>query len=224
MKNDGSTRIIAVIALIVAIVGLSVGFAVISKTLTISSSASVKPNQDYSFSVKFSSSKDSVVSSEISAKKAGPDSINEFFTGKNATITGNGTTLSGVGGTFTEPGQTITYDLFIFNEGKLPGYLTNVTFANASDVDQPVKCTAKEGADATQVAAACSGLKVKLTIDSDEYTGSQANIKNKTLDSNTGVPAKVVVEYAAGSNVADGDFDVAFGDITVTYSTKDSSE
>ena len=44
-KNRGS-RVIAIIALIVAVLGLTIGFAAFSSTLNISSSANVKPNAE----------------------------------------------------------------------------------------------------------------------------------------------------------------------------------
>ena len=45
MEKDRSTKIIAIAALLIGIVGLSLGFAAFSNTLTISSSAEVTPDQ-----------------------------------------------------------------------------------------------------------------------------------------------------------------------------------
>ena len=55
MERDRSAKIIAIVALCIAIVGLSIGFAAFSSNLTISSSANVKPDPS-SFDVNFSTS------------------------------------------------------------------------------------------------------------------------------------------------------------------------
>ena len=46
MKKDGNLKTITLLALIVAVIGLGVGFAAFTRTLTISSSATVTPNDD----------------------------------------------------------------------------------------------------------------------------------------------------------------------------------
>ena len=53
MEKNRSTQLIAIIALVVGIIGLSVGFASFSSVLSIKSSADVKPDKD-SFTVVFS--------------------------------------------------------------------------------------------------------------------------------------------------------------------------
>ena len=46
MERDRSAKIIAIVALCVAVVGLSIGFAAFSNNLTIKSNATVSPNQN----------------------------------------------------------------------------------------------------------------------------------------------------------------------------------
>ena len=55
MERDRSAKIIAIVALCVAVVGLSIGFAAFSNNLTIKSNATVTPNQN-DFDVNFSTS------------------------------------------------------------------------------------------------------------------------------------------------------------------------
>ena len=45
MERNRQTKVIAIVALCVAVVGLTLGFAAFSNTLTISSSATVTPNE-----------------------------------------------------------------------------------------------------------------------------------------------------------------------------------
>ena len=45
MKQNKQSKLVAILALCVSVVGLTLGFAAFSNTLTISSSATVKPDQ-----------------------------------------------------------------------------------------------------------------------------------------------------------------------------------
>lgn len=46
MERDRKIRMLSIVALVLAITGMSLGFAAFSSTLTISSSATVTPNSD----------------------------------------------------------------------------------------------------------------------------------------------------------------------------------
>ena len=59
MEHNRKQKMLIIIALVVGIASLSIGFAAFSTTLNISSSASVTPNSD-TFSVKFSTNKEYV--------------------------------------------------------------------------------------------------------------------------------------------------------------------
>ena len=112
MKNKKG---ITIAALIIAIVGLSIGFAAFSNTLTISSSASVNPDTT-SMNVVFSSSSSSAETALIQSTKNINDVAN--FTSTNATITGaDYRTLNNVSAAFTAPGQNVTYNLYVYNAG-----------------------------------------------------------------------------------------------------------
>ena len=68
MEKDRSTRVIAIAALIVGVVGLTIGFAFTASQLTIKSSAEVNPVDD--FSVLFSSSESSLATDDITPTMA----------------------------------------------------------------------------------------------------------------------------------------------------------
>ena len=80
MEKNRTAQIIAIIALVVGIAGLSIGFASFSSVLNIQSSANVKPDSS-TMNVDFSSSIDSVELSEIV-----PTSIPNSVTATNGTI------------------------------------------------------------------------------------------------------------------------------------------
>ena len=100
---ERSSKIIAVAALCVAVVGLTLGFAAFSNTLTIESSANVKPDAS-TFNVDFSSSNSALENNPV-APVLEPGTLNAG----SATISNVGNpTISGLEVEFTEPGQKAT--------------------------------------------------------------------------------------------------------------------
>ena len=77
MKNK-TFKIISIVALLLGIVGITLGYAAFSSTLKIESSAEVAPNES-SFNVDFSSSNTSVVEEDITP------ALNTNVTGFSAT-------------------------------------------------------------------------------------------------------------------------------------------
>ena len=215
MERDRSAKIIAIVALCVAIVGLSVGFAAFSNELTINSNATVSPNAS-DFDVNFSTSNTSEQDGTVSG--VGTNSA----TGENATINNsNSPTITGLKANFTEPGQKVTYSFYAHNAGKYAAYLNNVTYANVSGKTATKVCTAGVGTDATMVEAACNGISVSVKVGNDTYTGSMDSITNHLLDLDAYEEVVVTIEYTSTASRADGDFEVAFGDITLTYDSVD---
>lgn len=215
MERDRGTKIIAIVALCVAIVGLSVGFAAFSSNLTINSSAKVTPNAS-DFDVNFSTSNTSELDGTVNG--VGTNSA----TGEDATIdNSDAPTITGLKANFTEPGQTVTYSFHAHNAGKYVAYLNNVTYSNVSGKTATKVCTAGSGTDATKVEAACNGISVSVKVGSDTYTGSMDRITSHSLAIDTYEEVVVTIEYASDATRADGDFDVAFGDIVLTYDSVD---
>lgn len=225
MERNRGSQVLAIVALLLAVGGLSLGFAAFSETLTIKSSAEVKPAND--FNVDFLSQTNAetttvagVVSGETGAT-AGEATIN------NAT---NAPTIGGLKANFTKPGQTVTYTFDVANTGKLQAYLKKVTFA------APAKtCTANATntsgtgtATDSLVQAACEDISIKISVDGTEYATTTAVSDGTGLapvDGNGAVVAAgkkevvVTITYAADGDRADGDFTVAFGDISLDYNS-----
>ena len=215
MERDHSAKIIAIVSLCVAIVGLSIGFAAFSNNLTIKSNATVTPNAS-DFDVNFSTSNTSELDGTVSG--VGTNSS----TAENATIDNSDSpTITGLKANFTEPGQKVTYSFYAHNAGKYAAYLNNVTYANVSGKTATKVCTAGTGTDTTMVEAACNGISVSVKVGNDTYTGSMDRITNHLLDLDNYEEVVVTIEYANGATRADGDFEVAFGDITMTYESVD---
>ena len=71
------------------------------------------------------------------------------------------------------------------------------------------------------VEAACNGISVSVKVGNDTYTGSMDSITNHLLALNAYEEVVVTIEYTSTASRADGDFEVAFGDIILTYDSVD---
>ena len=122
------------------------------------------------------------------------------------------------------------YNFFTKNAGELKAYLKSVTFANISGESVAKKCVAKTvtapKTPATQslVDRACQGITLTVTVGSEAFTGSTlrnafASETAHDLAKAGSEPVKVTIAYEAGSEQADGGFDVSFGDVTLLYSS-----
>lgn len=212
MKNK-TFKIISIVALLLGIVGITLGYAAFSSTLKIESSAEVVPNES-SFNVDFSSSNTSVVEDDITP------TLNTNVTGFSATNAEIDNTsnpvISNLHATFTEPGQSATYTFYAYNRGEYLAYLNSIIFTGNKT------CTARTNTNQSLVDTACTGISLSVQVTGiDATTTSLASITNHTLAVGGADTITVVIEYAAGSGRADGDFDVTFPDITLTYNPID---
>ena len=128
MEKKRGNQVMAIAALFIAVIGLSLGFAAFSNTLTIKSSATVTPDASV-FDVNLSSAAATTATDAIvpvkthTGEEYAAGSYNAtHFTATNATITnealptnGGGTTnakIENLSVNFTEPGQTVTYSFY----------------------------------------------------------------------------------------------------------------
>ena len=220
MEKDRSTRIIAIAAILVGIVGISLGFAFVASNLIISSSAAVTPVDD--FHVYFSSSENALATAAV----PGVGSSNDV-TATNAAIDNTtapkSPTITNLSATFTAPGQYATYSFYAWNDNDYTAYLKSLTFASNAPT-----CTARNAADQTSATAACAGITLSISVGTGasaitNQTTSLATISGHSLASKSTEPIVVKIDYASNALKASGDFDVSFGDITLTYDTVDNA-
>ena len=227
MKNKQG---ITIAALIAAIIGLSIGFAAFSNTLTINSNAGVNPDSS-SMNVVFSSSNNGTATQAVvPTKNAAATSANIGVT--NATITGR--TLSNLSAAFTAPGQSITYEtnLYVYNAGSLKAQLTGIVFNEAEEnYGSYKKCVAAtkdsnnqdipqaRQATPTLVTSACEGISISVTIGTatdvtPSSTGDKASLNYQTINAGSALAASVTISY--DGVYIDGPMEVIFGDIEIT--------
>ena len=218
VEKDRGSKVIAVVALCIAVVGVTLGFAAFSNTLNIKPSANVTPTGD-TFNVDFSSSDSAVETNPVTPVK-NPTSL----VAGNATINNSGSNpeISGLTATFTEPGQDVTYTFYVHNVGEYEAFLKSITYNNEATSSSFRKCTAGSGTTDALVQAACDDITVSVKVGSDaEVTATNSNITSHSLAKDANETVVVKIAYAAGGDRADGDFTVAFGDIALLYSTVD---
>ena len=213
MNENKGNKIVAIVALVLGAIGVTLGYAAFSNTLKIKSSAEVKPAST-AFNVDFSSSSSAVETNNITPTL---NKTAEGFTATDATINNTADPLvSNLKATFTEPGQSATYSFYAYNAGEFVAYLNSIVFSGSKT------CTAKEGTTQSLVDSACTGIKLSAKVGSEPATETSiASITDHTLAKNASEPVVVVLSYEDGSAVADGDFDVSFPDITLTYESAD---
>ena len=230
MNNNSKT--IAIIALVLAIVGLGIGFAAFSTTLTISSSATVNPDSTvFTGNVGF----DTTVGS--CAKVSGTSTD---VTGVAGTVTL--TQITGASATLTEPGDAVVCTYRTKNTSPYDAYLNAITYG-ASPYSTKLTCAPKtdgvaaaDRADATLVNNACAGITVTTQVGGTGFgagTGretatitsaannSLTNISSHTMAKTSGTE-NVYVKFEYNSNAtarADGPFIVTIPTIGITYAT-----
>ncbi|MBO5121209.1 MAG: hypothetical protein J6C28_05955 [Bacilli bacterium] len=211
MEHSRKQKLLMIVALIVGIASLSVGFAAFSVSLNISSSASVTPSSD-TFSVKFSTEKDSLVVEPVV-----PSSIYNATNVTNGIINNtNHPTITNLSASFSAPNQDVEYSFYIRNEGEYTAYLNNVNFIGDKT------CVADVGTTDSLVQQACESMKIVLNVDGNAYYDT-TKVSNKPLAPGESISAVVGLAYSDGEKYSDGSFKVTFPSISLVYSTIDDS-
>lgn len=217
MEKNRRAQVMAIVALLLAVGGLSLGFAAFSQSLTIKSSAAVSPDKN-TFNVVFTNSTENGTSVTPTLSPA------SGFTAADATINNSDHDITGLKANFTAPGQSATYTFKAKNTGELQAYLNGVTFnnVNGSSPAAAKVCTPGSGTTAALVTAACDDISISVKVgDGAAYTSSNGSIASHALAVGDSEDVVVTITYAEGGDRADGDFTVAFGDVSLLYGSVD---
>ena len=232
MERERNIKIIVVVALIISVISLSLGFAAFSNSLTIVANSNVQPLN--SLKVLFSSS--NILQEEIGENidvellPSGETTLYPGFTVavpiiNNSIVTAP--TLSNLKATFIRPGESVTYTLYIHNASSYDVELAAINFGTKN-------CVAKTGTSQNLVDAACGEIDIEVAVGGGTDEPPLVSASQKTNASNVvsghvlgaGEYETVAVKLlysdlssGAGNTDIDGDFDVTFGDVTLTYTT-----
>jgi len=156
MRNGRKNLQVILVAVILLLVGLSVGFAALSTTLNITTST-----------VKQEGS--SVVSWNIGFQgtSATPTSTGTSTTGRscdNATVTSSSVTINNA--TLSKPGDKCVYALTIKNSGTIAGSLGSVTPTKPTSTT----CTVTAASSTASAKMVCGNLTYTLSASNDDST------------------------------------------------------
>ena len=230
MERQRKYKIFSIVALVVAIAGMTLGFAAFSKVLTIESKATVMPDETKFSIVASGSATDKTPGGEYNLipTLVGFNSEEEAeYTELNTAkvINGEQTTIS-INPSFFRPGQSAEYLLYIHNVGEYDIYLKSMTFNNLEGTEMSKVCKPLEGEeiDSDILEQVCAGIN--LTFYSRTLSNTWMPVKsNMTLTNEIDLfpgeygIGKAVVEYSEDATPIDVPFTVEFSSIELLYST-----
>ena len=207
MNRD--SKLIAIVALVVAVVGLGIGFAAFTTNLTISSSAKVTPSQS-AFKVKFKANTLSCATHTGSGSAA-----------SSGTIGTDGLSISGISVTLTKPGDSVTCTATITAEGDYTAYLTGISTSKLT-----CSGTGTLGALGTE---ACKSIKATFSVGAASVTSTTAETTATTIGNDTTLSKggdtfgtntfTLKVEYLSSGKPTDEALTITIPKTTLTYET-----
>lgn len=218
MEKTRQIKILSIVALVVAIAGMTLGFAAFSTTLSISSSATVTPNSE-DFNVVMLGSKTDL-SDEYShvtvynGASAEDALISNYKGGSSLSLNAN----------FTNPGQYVVYNAYIHNFGEYDAYFDKIIFENVEGTSEKKTCTPVAGGGATLelVEQACESINMTVVASNGTVFDDSYNLSDVILLRGIAALGKVKITYDDEGVRVDGPFTVEFGDVKIIYSTIDT--
>lgn len=227
MEKDRVLRMVSVVALVVAVLGVTIGFAAWSATLKIMGvQTSVGAGQD-----------DEVFKNKIQFTNvtcAASGSATAADTGYGS-ISGTGFVWENAAVGLTKQGDSVTCTGTISNSSKYIAYFSSIEIGTSNNFE--IGCDFTDSTGSQGLAAACDALKLSAWIADDttnvaSIQGSTATNRIKSGITGLTIPAatgtspvtpgtntvKFKIEYA-GSDVADGPFTATLPDITFGLSS-----
>lgn len=233
MEKDRHSRILPIIALFVSVLTITLGFAAFSNSLTISSSATVTPDEkDFNINVYGIDNWGEIggypplslyTSTTTSVPLRGINNSPAAISGTPAKITDDGKsiTITDINIELSEPGQTASYFFMIKNEGKYDAYL-DLTNIEDFSLAYPVEgtCTPAEGTSIELVEKTCPYITITSILSASDgwgYSGGEyAELKKGDY-----LLLEMVVDYYSAKNIprADGEFTITFPDKVFNFTT-----
>ena len=232
MERQRKYKIFSIVALVLAICGMSLGFAAFSKVLTITASATVTPNEE-DFKVVTYGFKDEEsfytfwpgaeieqnwLSNNISI---GVPVYLDTTTGTVATITNdkNNTRISDINVTFNKNQSGFQYYFIIKNEGKYDAYINLKEFENY-DLKTGDCIAIEETANQDAINEACKDTEIMIAVytsDNNDIEGTEEEPYYK-LEVNDFIILDL--QISTGKNSVNIDpYNVEFEDITINFSS-----
>ena len=190
MEKERKIKVLSIVTLLVAVLGLTVAFAALSETLTINGSATVNTA---SWDIHFKNLSSPTLTGDAAVTTA-------------PTIDSKGTTIGTYALKLTKPGDSVKYTFDVENSGTINAKITDLVKA-----DTPT-CTGTGDTATADAKTICDGLTYSLT-----YTNGGAAVKkDDTLNVNETKNLTLELSYESDSLPAN-DVEISNLGITVTY-------
>ena len=206
-------KVIAVLALVISVLALSVGFASYTATLTIEgASATATASDTFSPHVEYQQNSLSCVRTGTQTSVSSAGQLNSAS---------HATTWSGAAVTLSGPGDSVTCTATIDNNSTFTAYLKSIQIGGA------LTCApAVQNATLQNLTAACDTIDLTVTMGSASATSDTTGATNATV-SNGAVSiattqsedVSFTIAYPANSPVTDGDFTITIPTITLNFET-----
>lgn len=217
-KNNG--KVIAIVALFVAVVALSIGFAAFTDTLTINGTATVKQGSNSAFAASFAY--DSTSEEQCTLTGGGALEGGTYSAGTSSDNTWSG--ISVPLDSTTAANASVTCTARVVNSSVYDAYLRTIS------VSGPIECSTGTGdAAATNTSDVCDHVTATVQVGNASNslaitTSSTSSTANSNV--NYSVPASgnatvtVIIAYDTTAGVVpDGDVTVTLPTISHGYST-----
>lgn len=217
--EKGYSKIWVIVALVISVLALSIGFAAFSTSLVVNqnSDVTVTPFDNFQNSVVFDSG-----SISCNVTKGNDDSgVSVEATGS---LNENSTIWQGLKVKLTTPGDRVTCNVTIRNNGEYNAYLKAVKFNTL------LSCSSTTSGNAyTAQICAENGVNASATVGSYVATVNKVSQVNKEeistdneLASKGTSSLQVVIDYPSTAPFADEDVNVVIPQITLDYSSSNS--
>lgn len=183
MEKQRKIKVLSVVALIVAVLGLTVAFAALSQTLTINGTANVDAA---SWDIHFET---------ISSNKNGDATINDF-----PHIAG--TSITRINVTLTKPNDGVEFRTRIVNDGTVDAKIDSVEISPLCEIGSPVEsCDWNNDGQVTEEDVQKVNDNLFFLI---AYEGGISLKKNDTLNAGETKQINISVAYYKVTNSEDG--------------------
>ena len=231
MNKYVDIKVISIVALVVAIVGMSLGFAAFSSMLTISSSATVSPN-DADFKLTIYGMSEEGLNNFNKGVFMTPYE-KDIYTDRNysyalnytdneatvAVIDNTNFTINNISATITDMDNFpswVTWYFMVSNEGEYDVYFD---IPNVSLLDS---CVAEEGTSQSLVDNACQNMKINFFVYEDGGTIVRVGNKYKIPKGSYMIFYYQFEMSSRDSMLTDGAYRILSDDLKLTFTTSNS--
>ena len=234
MRRRRQSKLILIAALCVSVLGLTLGFAAFSNSLTISSSANVSPEEtDFNINVygigpgqglggypPLNMYNSTTESEPVKGLNTSPAAISA--TTAKITDAGKSITISDLKAVLSEPEQSADYFFLIKNEGQYDAYLDLTESFETFSLPQYGTCT--PGSDATEdlVTATCDYINLYNILESSDGAGYSGG-EYVEIPKGDYLKLNIHIYYdnnqGASTPRADGEFSVDFEDLVLNFTS-----